>query len=476
VRRAWLVGGAAHTALGADLAGAVGRLDRVAAPDRAPLHYGDSVEEVPYRLLADKPLERLEERLYEVLADVVQQALDEAGISASERAGMGLFLGSSSADVSVSEARFRRELAEDDQAIALIASNSIANLALHLRRRFGLGGPDFSFNTACTASANALAAASEMVARGRLDNALVVGVELFNIVTASGFQSLGLLSESGMRPFDEDRNGLVLGEGCSALVVSADRRGAGEWHLRGSATLCDTYSMSTTNPDGSTVAEVIRQAIGRAELAPADIAAVKVHEAGIPFGFATLGAETGKIRENLRRIVAAGLSEDDALAALTTTPAALLGLDRSLGTVEPGKMANLVVTDGPYFDEDSRVRLVFVDGARFEIEEEKDFDPDAEAVVTGTWDYRIVVDADTQTGTMTITDDGGLSGSLVDPGGTTREMEDLTLEGNRLSFRVSETPVGPVEISGLVTGDAYEADITGPVAPPLTLSATRRPE
>lgn len=201
-----------------------------------------------------------------------------------------------------------------------------------------------------------------------------------------------------------------------------------------------------------------------------------LHEAGIPFGFATLGAEPGDIRENLRRIVAAGLSEDDALAALTTTPAALLGLDRSMGTIEPGKMANLVVTKGSYFDEDAPVRLVVVNGERFEIEEEDGFDPDAEVVVAGTWEVRVVVEEETQTGTMTITEDDDQLGGTLTFSGETYSMEDVALEGNRLSFRVRETPFGTVEVSGLVTGDTYEAEASGPSAPPLTLSATRRPE
>ncbi len=112
MRRAWFVGGGTHTALGTDLVAAVGELEQVTEPERVPLQYGDTTDEIRYRLLADCPLERFEERLYEVLAGVIERALDEAGVSADERLRMGLFLGSSSADVSVSEARFRRELAE----------------------------------------------------------------------------------------------------------------------------------------------------------------------------------------------------------------------------------------------------------------------------------------------------------------------------------------------------------------------------
>ena len=87
---------------------------------------------------------------------------------------------------------------------------------------------------------------------------------------------------------------------------------------------------------------------------------------GLRFGFSTAGARLGDLRENLRLVVKNGLAEDAALAALTTDAARLLGLDKSLGTVEKGKIGNLVVTKGSYFDEKSLVRYVFVDGRMYE--------------------------------------------------------------------------------------------------------------
>ncbi len=198
--------------------------------------------------------------------------------------------------------------------------------------------------------------------------------------------------------------------------------------------------------------------------------------AGIPFGFATLNAKPTDIRAALRRIVEAGLSEDDALAALTTTPATLLGLERSLGTVAPGKMANLVVTDGPYFDEKATVRFVFVGGERFAFEQEEGFDAEAEVAVAGTWDYRVATEGEPMTGSFTITDEGGtLSGTSEAPGTGVRSLDDVVLEGNRLSFRVTSNAFGTIRFSGLVTGDTYEATLTGANIPSLSLTATRRP-
>lgn len=68
-------------------------------------------------------------------------------------------------------------------------------------------------------------------------------------------------------------------------------------------------------------------------------------------------------RKHLRLALDRGLGEVDALAALTTVPAKLCGVDNLLGTIEPGKIANLTVVDGQgYFDPEAKVRQVWIDG------------------------------------------------------------------------------------------------------------------
>jgi imidazolonepropionase-like amidohydrolase len=72
----------------------------------------------------------------------------------------------------------------------------------------------------------------------------------------------------------------------------------------------------------------------------------------------------------LRRALDAGLSADDALRAMTLAPAEIYGVADRLGSIEPGKIANLVVTKGDLFDEKGQVKYVFVDGIKFEPVEE----------------------------------------------------------------------------------------------------------
>ncbi|HLG05351.1 MAG TPA: amidohydrolase family protein, partial [Gemmatimonadales bacterium] len=70
---------------------------------------------------------------------------------------------------------------------------------------------------------------------------------------------------------------------------------------------------------------------------------------------------------NVRKAVAAGLPADVALAALTIRPAELAGAGEILGSIEAGKIANLVVSSGDILSDSAKVSAVFVDGIRYEV-------------------------------------------------------------------------------------------------------------
>ncbi len=273
--RPCFLGAGIATHLGTGIAENLASLHEPPSPPQSiDKRIGDRAERIPYKLLKDFPVESASSRLDTVIDAVVSEALDEAGLSPSQRRRMALVVGSSSFDISVSESRYRDELAAGRDALPL-RSSSLGNLAEAVRERFDLRGEDYSFNTACTASANALWYAARLIRSGTIDHALVLGVELINDITALGCCSLNLLSRSRMRPFDRERDGFVLGEAASALILGEG--GAERFHALGGANLCDTHSMSVATTDGSTVALVIAQALAEAGLEPAAIAAVKAH-------------------------------------------------------------------------------------------------------------------------------------------------------------------------------------------------------
>ena len=277
--RPCFLGAGLATSLGTGVAASLAGLHEAPTlPRTLERRVGGRTETIPYKLLREFPLDT-PLRLDDAIGAVVEEALREARLSPAQQRAMVLCVGSSSFDISISEHLFQEELARGAEALPL-RSSSLGNVAERVRARFGLRGEDFSFNTACTASANGLWYAARMIQSGDVDHALVLGVELQNDITALGFLGLGLLSRSTMRPFDARRDGIVLGEACAALVLG--RGDPGVFHWRGGANLCDTASMVAAAADGSTIAAVMRETLADARLDPSAIAAVKAHGTASP--------------------------------------------------------------------------------------------------------------------------------------------------------------------------------------------------
>ena len=94
----------------------------------------------------------------------------------------------------------------------------------------------------------------------------------------------------------------------------------------------------------------------------------RLAEAGFPIALTTAKLrDRGQFKDNLRSAIRHGFSESAALAALTTTPASILGVADQVGTVEMNKRANILVADGPIFAKKTKLRDVWVDGKRHEI-------------------------------------------------------------------------------------------------------------
>ena len=92
-------------------------------------------------------------------------------------------------------------------------------------------------------------------------------------------------------------------------------------------------------------------------------------KAGVPFAFESAGLTDPKdFVKNAAKAVKAGLAPDAAIRALTVGAATIAGVADRLGTIEKGKIANLVVTDGDLFEEKTKVTRVFVDGRPVSLE------------------------------------------------------------------------------------------------------------
>jgi hypothetical protein len=195
-------------------------------------------------------------------------------------------------------------------------------------------------------------------------------------------------------------------------------------------------------------------------------------KAGIKFGFAGVSTSPSSLKKNIRILVENGLSEDAALAALTTTPAEMFGLSGMMGTVEAGKIANLFVSTGSYFEEDSEVKFVFVDGRMTEYESRPARKANngnaggAAANIAGKWSYTTETPMGQSDGEMNFERDGeGYKGTMTfGMGGqnSTLNMTDIRVEGNNLRFTVIIEMGGQsitLRVNGTVEGESFNGSM-----------------
>lgn len=185
-------------------------------------------------------------------------------------------------------------------------------------------------------------------------------------------------------------------------------------------------------------------------------------EANTEFAFVTAGMKSARdFHENLAAVIEAGLTEDQALAAVTTTPARLLGLDRTVGTLEPGKQANLIVVEGALFTAKPALRHVFVDGYEHEIEAEETIgDPNAVVDPRGTWEITTEVMGRSSESTWTISgSEGNYRGSSESSRSGTNQFKSVELRGNAMTV-TSETPRGEFDVTVVITGETLSGETT----------------
>lgn len=208
-------------------------------------------------------------------------------------------------------------------------------------------------------------------------------------------------------------------------------------------------------------------------LAPSSPAALA--KAGVKFAFYSDGlANPKEVLKNAKKAVDAGLAPDAALRAFTLSAAEVLGVDDRLGSVEPGKIANLVVADGDLFNPKTKIKFVFVDGRRFEIREEEKSQESPKGSLTGKWKLSYTTPDGPEEGTLDVVmaTDGSLSGTFTSPHGT-QSISSGSVSGNSfhlgftllmgdesIDVRISGTFEGTTMKGGITAGD-LAIDFTG---------------
>ncbi|MEI7432407.1 MAG: beta-ketoacyl synthase N-terminal-like domain-containing protein, partial [Betaproteobacteria bacterium] len=207
------------------------------------------------------------------VASVGLQLRESLPISEKQWREMPLFIGSSS---------FFIGMLEKSGAGTGLDLPPAAAFARQIAAWMGIDSTPWCFSTACTSSFAALDAAASLITSGAIPHAVVLGVELDNATTLAGFASLNLLSTERCRPFDRQRDGMVLGEAVAGLFISGQQSSTSgaSWRLAGLDLRLDAHSITGPQPDGAIIVEAMHSAMTQAGLSCHEIDLIKVQASG----------------------------------------------------------------------------------------------------------------------------------------------------------------------------------------------------
>ena len=211
------------------------------------------------------------------------EALDAARVERGKRNTIGVFFGTAGAEMKAIEegclTMWGGSAAED--AVLPTAAWITSRLADQLE----LGGPQFTFQNACSAGATAIAQAAAFIREEELDIAIAGGAEILCDALMAGFESLRALSGHGCFPFDVRRDGTVLGEGSAFLVLESEESARARdvvsiATMRGAGFSCDAYHRTRPHPDGAGAALAMRRALDDASIEEGEVGYISAHGTG----------------------------------------------------------------------------------------------------------------------------------------------------------------------------------------------------
>jgi len=142
-----------------------------------------------------------------------------------------------------------------------------------------------TLNTACSSSANAIMYGARLIQSGLLDRVIAGGFDSLSVFTINGFKSLYILSPEPCKPFDNNRNGLNLGEGAGFVILESEETIQKTGNdpiciLSGYANTNDAFHETASSEDGEGAYLCIQKALWKANIGSHEIDYINLHGTG----------------------------------------------------------------------------------------------------------------------------------------------------------------------------------------------------
>ena len=228
-----------------------------------------------------------------------QFAMDDSKLTITPENGpnVGAFIGSGIGGFITIEREHEALLKGGPRKVSpFFIPSAIINLASgQVSIRFGAKGPNLATCTACSASAHAVGESYEIIKRNDADAMIAGGSEAaITPMSLGGFAQLRALStrndepSRASRPFDQDRDGFIIGEGAGVLILEelehAKQRGAPIYaEIVGYGSTSDAYHMTAPSEDGDGAKRVMAMAIRKAGIRPDQVDYINAHGTSTPY-------------------------------------------------------------------------------------------------------------------------------------------------------------------------------------------------
>lgn len=261
-------------------------------PDDFPAKVAGEVKDFdPSPYIDKKDLKRMD-RFTQFAVAAAKMAVKDADLTITEELAprVGVWIGSGIGGMETYERQFRTALEKGYRRVSpffvpmMIPDMASGQVSIQL----GAKGINSCTVTACATGTNSIGDAFKAIERGDNDIIIAGGSEAPLVVMSfAGFSSAKALSfnpdpETASRPFDKNRDGFVMGEGCGLLILesleSAQKRGARIYaEIVGYGATSDAYHITANDPNGAGAVRSMRQALTDAELAPESVDYINAH-------------------------------------------------------------------------------------------------------------------------------------------------------------------------------------------------------
>jgi 3-oxoacyl-[acyl-carrier-protein] synthase II len=240
-------------------------------------------------LPAPERAERRLSRASRLALQAAREALLQAGLLGTETASRApLCVSTTGGAMEWGEAFLRGALSgKRRNQLARVARYQPQQQVLDVQRALGLNGPVMIVGNACASGANAIGHGFDLIRSGLAECVIVGGYEALTELIFMGFDCLQALSVDWCRPFDVNRNGLMLGEGAAFLVLENEsharaRGGEIQGRILGYGHSTDLHHLTQPAPTGVALSTAMRGALQEAGVKPEHVAYVNAHGTGTP--------------------------------------------------------------------------------------------------------------------------------------------------------------------------------------------------